>query len=76
MRVLHLVSGDLWAGAEVATYHLLVQLARSSSVSIGALLLNEGELARRLRSHGDIVTTVEDETQQSFFSLLRSVRRH
>jgi glycosyltransferase involved in cell wall biosynthesis len=76
MRVLHLVSGDLWAGAEVATYHLLVQLARSSSVCVSALLLNDGELAQRLRCHEEIVTTIEDESQQSFPSLARNVRRH
>lgn len=76
MRVIHLISGDLWAGAEVATYHLLVQLARSGSARVGALLLNEGELAQRLRSHPDIDTIVESESQRAFFDLARRVRRH
>lgn len=75
MRVVHLISGDLWAGVGVATYHLLVELARSRSIDVSALLLNEGELSRRLRSHPGIVTIVESESRRSFVSLLRSVRR-
>jgi glycosyltransferase involved in cell wall biosynthesis len=76
VRVVHLISGDLWAGAETATYHLLVELSRRDSVHVGAILLNEGELARRLRGHPAIETIVEDEARQSFATLARRVRRH
>jgi L-malate glycosyltransferase len=75
VRVVHLISGDLWAGAEAATYHLIVALARSG-VDVTALLLNDGELARRLRSHPEIATVVEDEARHSFLGLARQVRRH
>lgn len=47
MRVLHILSGDRWAGAEVQAYTLLKHLA--PAVSLKVILLNEGELADRLR---------------------------
>jgi glycosyltransferase involved in cell wall biosynthesis len=76
VRVVHLISGDLWAGAEAATYHLIVALARLRAVEVTALLLNDGELARRLRAHVEIATIVEDESRHGFAALARRVRGH
>ena len=52
MKVLHVISGDLWAGAEAQACTLLASLQKEPGVEVAAALLNEGELARRLRSHG------------------------
>lgn len=50
MKVLHIASGDLWAGAEVQLYNLLCALQDNDGVVVAAALLNDGELARRLRA--------------------------
>jgi glycosyltransferase involved in cell wall biosynthesis len=60
LRCLHVISGDRWAGAEVATLHLLVELIRGGRAEILAAVMNEGELARRLRLAG-VRTVVLDE---------------
>lgn len=50
MRVLHIVSGDVWAGLEAQAFTLLLQLA--PQVQLRVILFNEGELAQRLRAVG------------------------
>lgn len=50
MKILHIASGDLWAGAEVQLYNLLCALQDNAEVAVAAALLNDGELAQRLRA--------------------------
>ncbi len=71
--VAHLLSGDLWAGAESQAYHLIRALHRNGSYRLRALLLNEGLLASRLRRIG-IPVEVAAEKGTSPFSLVRRVR--
>lgn len=73
MRCLHIISGDLWAGAEVATYHLLVALAATRKIDLHVLLLNDGELSARLRAAG-VEVTVVPESQTPSLELLQQVR--
>jgi len=47
LRVLHIVSGDLWAGAEAQVFTLLGQLQALAAPKV--VVLNPGELADRLR---------------------------
>ncbi len=72
-RVVHLASGDRWAGAEVATWHLLSALAASGECRVGALVLNPGELAERLADAG-VEVRVVPEAGRRFRSLLAEVR--
>jgi L-malate glycosyltransferase len=74
LRVMHLVSGDLWAGAEVQVYHLLRAAEREHTLEIKAVVLNPGMLAKRL-STAAVDVVVLDEARQSFPSLARSVLR-
>jgi glycosyltransferase involved in cell wall biosynthesis len=74
VKVVHLVSGDLWAGREAATFELLRALAQRSDVQPGAVVLNDGELARRL-DEVEIPVAIEPESGRSFASLARAVRR-
>ncbi len=67
--VLHIFSGDLWAGAEVMVYNLLSKLKEEQSLKIIALSLNEGILAGKLRDAG-IETYVIPETHNSFAKTL------
>jgi glycosyltransferase involved in cell wall biosynthesis len=52
MRVLHVASGDLWAGAEVMLHALATAQSRLPQTSVAVLLFNEGKLAQELRSDG------------------------
>jgi L-malate glycosyltransferase len=68
LAVCHLISGDLWAGAEAQTASLLKALARRPGLRLSAILLNEGELARRLRDCG-IDVRVIPESSRNFFQI-------
>ena len=45
LRVMHIISGDLWAGAEVQAFTLLQQL--EARVQLHVVILNQGELSQR-----------------------------
>lgn len=68
LRVLHIASGDLWAGAEVQLYHLAKALNTTKGVTLKVLLLNPGELQQRLQAKG-IDVDVLDESQHGLFNL-------
>lgn len=70
IRVCHIDSGDLWAGAEVNTTTLLKALAARPELQLSAILLNEGEMSRRLRSAG-IEVQVIPESEHGFVAILR-----
>lgn len=69
----HLASGDLWAGAEVATWHLLCALAERPDVEVSAVVLNEGELLTRLRAAG-VSAHLEPEAGRGARALAAAVR--
>src|SRR5262245_37568246 len=75
MRVTHLASGDLWAGAENQLYNLVLGLQRTQDVDVDVILLNEGLLAERLR-HAGVMVTVYPENQLGGMELLSTIRRH
>src|SRR5690606_8407204 len=68
------ISGDLWAGAEAQAFALLSALSMQPEMSVAVALMNEGELARRLRS-SNIPVTVIPESRLSFPRLLHKLRR-
>jgi hypothetical protein len=73
-RVLHIASGDLWAGAEAQIYQLLCALQARPDVLVRAVILNPGELAERLRAAG-VAVTVLDERSLSVSGVLRGILR-
>jgi L-malate glycosyltransferase len=75
VNICHLISGDLWAGAEVQTYTLLKALKHKDSVSISVVALNEGMLAQRLRWSGFDVAVI-DENKSGFWGILNQVKEH
>ena len=77
LRVLHVVSGDLWAGAEVQAFTLMSHLAQMPRTEVGAAVLNEGMLADRLRSVGISVCILDERKTSSLriFIQLRGVLR-
>lgn len=75
VRVTHLASGDLWAGAENQLHNLVLALQRTDDVDVDVILLNEGLLSERLRQAG-VTVTVFPESQLSGIRLLARIRRH
>lgn len=74
MTVLHIFSGDLWAGAEVMVFHLLNALQREPGMKIIALSLNDGTLARKLQD-AKIETYVIPEADHSFVGIVLNAYR-
>lgn len=74
LRVLHVASGDLWAGAEVQAFTLMSHLARMPETEIAAVLMNDRALADRLRSIG-IRTYILDEQKTHSLSIFIELRR-
>ncbi len=79
LRVCHIVSGDLWAGAEVQVATVASYLVEQPDVNLSAVLLNEGRLASELRRLG-VQVTVIDESRNSAVRIVtlltRCLREH
>jgi glycosyltransferase involved in cell wall biosynthesis/protein-tyrosine-phosphatase len=69
LRVCHIMSADLWAGAEVQLATTAAHLVNESGVSVSAVLLNEGQLAANLRRLG-VPVTILDETRINSLKIL------
>lgn len=74
MKVCHVTSGDLWAGAEMMCLRLLTGLKENKGVELSAILMNEGVLAHEIRKLG-IQIEVVDETRMDFFRAAGRARR-
>lgn len=72
-RILHLISGDLWAGAEVMAYHLLEGLGAYPGTELSAVVLNHGTLSEGIKGLG-IPTYVVDEKRHGFPRIVVEVR--
>lgn len=68
--MVHIISGDLWAGAEVQAYTLLKELAKRHDLLV--ILLNDGQLAKQLVS-ASVPVEIVDESQFSFIQILSKV---
>lgn len=67
LKVLHIISGDLWAGAEVQAYTLLTSLPAECDLLV--VLMNHGELEQRLVQAG-INTRVIDERSHNGLKII------
>lgn len=73
IRICHIISGDLWAGAEVMALNLLRSMRQNPEVTVSVLLLSEGRLAAELRGMGVDVQVVQEE-EQSFLKVWQQAR--
>ena len=71
LRVLHIISGDLWAGAESQAFTLLKHL--NTSTALHVVVMNDGELSHRLRNLNIPVTVISESELSSFKILTRLV---
>ena len=73
-KIMHIASGDLWAGAEVQLFTLAKTLQTTLNAPVTVVLLNHGPLEQKLRAVG-IDVTVLDETRLNGFQILRRLVR-
>jgi glycosyltransferase involved in cell wall biosynthesis len=60
LRILHVISGDLWAGAEVQACTLISELVRMPDTEVAAVVMNEGRLADKLGAAGVRVDVINE----------------
>lgn len=70
MKIMHLASGDLWAGAEVQLFHLAKELNKIKNVELIVVLLNHGQLEDELLKH-NVNVKVLDESMLSSFAIFQ-----
>lgn len=75
LRVCHVMSADLWAGAEVQVATVASYLAGRAEVDLAAVLLNDGPLAVELRRLG-VPVTVIDERKNGPLGILTALTRY
>jgi glycosyltransferase involved in cell wall biosynthesis len=66
--ILHIISGDLWAGAEVQAFHTLSDLQKQKKADFAVILFNDGILRQKLRDNG-IETTIIDENKHNALAM-------
>ena len=64
-KVLHVASGDLWAGAETMLWYLAREQAATGPLPPSAVLFNDGTLAERLRAARARVFIVPEQRHHS-----------
>lgn len=74
MKILHVIPGDLWAGAEAQVYYTLNELHRLSQHEVNVILFCDGELYRKLLAL-DVDVTLLDETILSSLAIASGIRR-
>jgi glycosyltransferase involved in cell wall biosynthesis len=74
IHICHIISGDLWAGAEVVAFNLLEGLKHYPDLNISVITLNEDRLFHEIRNLG-LRVHVLNENEMSFFNILLSTRR-
>ncbi len=60
ITVVHIASGDLWAGAEVQLFNLACALDADPQIRLFVILLNPGLLAERLQQRGVSVQVLDE----------------
>jgi L-malate glycosyltransferase len=74
LRVCHIASGDMWAGAEVQVASLLREFTKDPFLDVQAVVLNKGTLQDRLMAYG-IPTQVLDEHALSSAEIVKRLYR-
>lgn len=75
ITVTHIISGDLWAGAEVQVYNLCKALNGSDEVAVTAVVFNPGILHDKLVELG-IPVTLADESSTGPIGIAKAIASH
>jgi len=74
MNILHIITGDLWAGAEAQVFYCLKEMSKDEKNAYSAILFCRGELSAQLTNIG-IKTEVVDESTTSVFIQIKELSR-
>jgi len=74
MIILHVIPGDLWAGAEAQVYYSLKAIGDSSQNRFTVILFNNGELYRRFRNINIDVILIDENVNNSI-TICRKIKR-
>ena len=74
IRIIHIVSGDLWAGKEVQVYQTIRGMHTNHDLSFACVLFNHGSLEEKLGSLG-IDIFILDESLFSSFEIILKLKR-
>ncbi|MGS2724281.1 glycosyltransferase [Porticoccus sp. GXU_MW_L64] len=75
LKVLHIISGDRWAGAEVQAYTLLKHLSHYADIYV--VIMNRGDLFSRLNKEAISVFLLDENKNNScqiFFEMFKIIR--
>lgn len=65
MNILHVISGDLWAGAEAQVFYTVKEIKRKSKHILAVILFNKGELYYRLLNENIEVILIDENVNSS-----------
>lgn len=74
VRICHIASGDLWAGAEVQVFNIIDGLIKINQFDIIAIIMNKGKLYNEIDKLG-IRLYLVDERKMNFFKQVMEVRK-
>jgi glycosyltransferase involved in cell wall biosynthesis len=74
IHVLHIVSGDLWAGAEVQLFTLAKGQQRQPETHVSVVILNHGMLEQQLKQAGIDTIVIDESKLNGIEILLRLIR--
>ncbi len=74
LNIVHIFSGDLWAGAEVMIFNLLSELKKFKHINLYAISLNKGTLMNKLIDK-KINIEIVDEKQYPFIIILFKIAK-
>ncbi len=75
MNICHIISGDLWAGAECQVVNLLSELRKNAELGLTAVTFNHGRLTAELRGLSVRVTCLP-EKELSALGILLDIQKH
>jgi glycosyltransferase involved in cell wall biosynthesis/ubiquinone/menaquinone biosynthesis C-methylase UbiE len=79
LSVCHVISGDLWAGAECQVVNLLSGMVETNGIVFSAITFNPGRLTSELEKMGVNVTCLPEETLSSpgiLFGIRKHLKKH
>ncbi len=74
MNILHVIPGDLWAGAEAQVYYTVKELNTLSPHKVRVILFSRGELYKRLLA-ANVEVTLLDESRLGNVSICNGIKQ-
>lgn len=73
-KVVHIASGDIWAGAEAQLFSLVKSIHRDSGTAVAVILFNHGILEEKLKSLGIEVYVIDEKNNNGIFILKKLIK--